>query len=146
MAPINSARVVRRSHSLLGFGSEFNYSEYAVAPSEEDALRLVKALRGATVEKREQMVAQGRLPAPGDGPTPEERQGQTFTATLWCEAADGRVVVATVSGGEHAYEETVKPGGGGERDLPRDTAGRAASGGRCGWLLDAGGGDGRGAD
>ena len=107
MAPINT-RVVRRSHSLLAYGHDFNYAEYAAAPSEEAALLLVKALRGAPVEKREQMVVQGRLPAPGEGPTPQQRQGQTFTTALRCEAACGRVVVATVSGGEHAYEETAK--------------------------------------
>jgi short subunit dehydrogenase-like uncharacterized protein len=107
MAQINS-RVVRRSDSMLGYGDEFSYSEYMEAPNEKFAQRLVKAANGPPATKRQEMVDAGRLPAPGQGPAPEQRKSGLFRTTLLGEAEDGTTVVCSVSGGEAGYEETAK--------------------------------------
>lgn len=108
MAQINS-RVVRRSNSLLRYGKQFGYVEYATAPSEEAAQKMAQmSIAGPPPEKRQAMIEQGRLPAPGEGPSREQREGASFCTILQAVADDGKSVVVTVSGGEAGYEETAK--------------------------------------
>ena len=106
MATINT-RVVRRSAQLLGYGEDFAYVERNLFASEK---RAAKALRQAknpappAVIKR--LVDAGRLPKPGQGPSPEVRKRARFATYLTAQAEDGKEVHARVSGGEAGYEET----------------------------------------
>lgn len=104
MAKLNT-RVVRRSAGILGYGSQFVYQEVAVAKNEDVAKRM--ALPGPPAAVRAKMVAQGRLPAPGQGPSKEQRAKASFETFIKAECAEGTVWVK-VSGGEPGYEETAK--------------------------------------
>ena len=107
MEPVN-ARVVRRSSALLGYGPEFRYREVALANSEKQARKLERAATSpAPPEVVKQLIAAGRLPKPGEGPTPEVRARSRFVAVVVAEAA-GMSTTCTVAGGEAGYEETAK--------------------------------------
>ena len=106
MHTINS-RVVRRSAGLLGFGPRFNFVELTPAANRKQAERLSRAMtHPIPTEKMLEMVAKGRLPKPGEGPTAEVRRRARFVTVIDCEADDGARLVATMRGGECGYEET----------------------------------------
>jgi len=108
MHPVNS-RVVRRSAQLLGWGPRFNYVELSPAPNRKAAERMAaQQAKPAPVEVVEKLIQAGRLPKPGEGPSPEIRRGARFIAVLECLADDGERLVATVRGGEPGYEETAR--------------------------------------
>jgi short subunit dehydrogenase-like uncharacterized protein len=82
MAGINT-RVVRRSHALLGYpyGEDFQYREVTSVPATPRGLvaglTLSVGLAGfvaAAAEPALRRRLERRLPAPGQGPTPEERE------------------------------------------------------------------------
>ena len=117
MAPINT-RIVRRSVGLLEaseparaaslFSPAFCYREVALAPSEEVAVKMARAT-SAPATKVKELVAKGRLPSPGQGPSAETRAKSSFEFLFVAEAADGASRLAgTVSGGDPGYDETAK--------------------------------------
>lgn len=117
MAQINT-RIVRRSIGLFEasdplraaqrFTPDFCYQEFAVAPSEEVAVKMARAT-AAPAEKRRALVAAGRLPSPGQGPDEATRGKSWFEFTFVAESADGiHKLVGVVSGGDPGYDETAK--------------------------------------
>ena len=117
MAPINT-RIVRRSVGLLEasdpkraaslFSRDFCYRELALAPSAEVAAKMAKAA-SAPATKIKELVAKGRLPTPGQGPSAAARSQSWFQFTLIAEAADGFFQLAgKISGGDPGYDETAK--------------------------------------
>ena len=116
MAPITS-RVVRRSHALFreaagarnvgcGYGPAFGYRELALAKDESVARNLATPL--PQPERRARLIAQGRLPSPGQGPSAEMRAKSWFRLFLVGHSDSGRAVLAEVSGGDPGYTETSK--------------------------------------
>ena len=81
MAQINT-RVVRRSVALFeqvapqaaaqAFDRDFTYAEAALAPDEASARKMARASE-APASKRRALVQDGRLPSPGQGPSPAQR-------------------------------------------------------------------------
>jgi short subunit dehydrogenase-like uncharacterized protein len=111
MAPVNT-RVVRRSHALLGrpWGEAFSYRELqstgAGIAGFSRAAQLAAAIPalfvGLSLPALGPWIA-GKLPAPGEGPTPEQRARGYFVARLHGELDDGRAVYGRVS-------DTLDPG------------------------------------
>jgi short subunit dehydrogenase-like uncharacterized protein len=119
MAVINS-RIVRRTAGLLearGFAHpsvrlyarDFAYSEVAMAPDEETAVKMARAA-SVPASKLQELVAQGRLPAPGDGPSEAERAKNWFRFHFLAESSEPGIpkLAGTVSGGDPGYTETAK--------------------------------------
>ena len=118
MATINT-RIVRRSVGLLeevqpgrtaaaAFARDFGYIERALAPAEAVAVKMARSVT-VPAAKRRQLVEQGRLPKPGNGPTAEQRAKAWFRFLFVAEAADAsKKVVGSVSGGDPGYVETAK--------------------------------------
>ena len=104
MALINT-RVVRRSAVLLDYGAGFGYDEYAVAPSEAVAKKMVKNA-AVPPDVLRSLVDRGRLFAPGDGPDEATRAESSFALDV--VLADSNEVLASVSGGDPGYDETAK--------------------------------------
>jgi len=97
MAAINS-RIVRRSNAVLGapYGREFRYTESMSMPGGVKGLvaatGMTAALGGfvaATQVPPLRKVLERRLPAPGEGPSPEQRAAGHFVVRLIAEATDG---------------------------------------------------------
>ena len=97
MAAINT-RVVRRSNAVLGFpyGKEFRYSESMSMPRGVKGLVTATGLTaflGGFVAASQvpplRRAIEKRLPAPGEGPTPEQRAAGYFVMRLIAESADG---------------------------------------------------------
>eukprot|EP01065_Artemidia_motanka_P032164 TRINITY_DN39202_c0_g1_i1.p1 TRINITY_DN39202_c0_g1~~TRINITY_DN39202_c0_g1_i1.p1 ORF type:complete len:423 (+),score=84.02 TRINITY_DN39202_c0_g1_i1:66-1334(+) len=108
MEKINT-KVVRRSAMLLGYGPSFGYQEVGLAPNEKAARIIQKKMMNIPpAHVRAEMVKKGRLPAPGQGPSPGDRAKTTFKSFVVAEAEDGRKATAVVTGGEPGYEETAK--------------------------------------
>ena len=141
MADIDS-RVVRRSSALHrealtarasgeGGGGEgdgalydahFAYRERALAADEGVATNLASPT--PTVARRRAMMARGKLPSPGQGPSAEVRAKSWFRLFFWAQAppaaggsgvgggdgggAGGGAVLTAVEGGDPGYEETSK--------------------------------------
>jgi len=112
MSAIDS-RVVRRSHQLLrevqhaatgeaasgevrghGYGLDFGFRERALARDEAVARGLAAPM--AEVERRKRLIARGKLPAPGQGPSAEVRARSWFRLFLLGEAESGRRLVTSV--------------------------------------------------
>jgi len=114
MSAIDS-RVVRRSHQLFreaqptasgepaggavgghgcndlggrGYGRDFGYRERAVARDEAVARGLAAPM--AEVERRKRLIARGKLPAPGQGPSAEVRARSWFRLFLLGASESGR--------------------------------------------------------
>lgn len=106
MSAIDS-RVVRRSHQLFrearltaaggaatgeaggrGYGRGFGFRERALARDEAVARGLAAPM--AEVERRKRLIARGKLPAPGQGPSAEVRARSWFRLFLLGEAESGR--------------------------------------------------------
>lgn len=108
MHNVNS-RCVRRSAQLLSWGPHFNYTELSPVPSAKVAEKLVAQMRNpAPPEVIERLMAEGKLPKPGEGPKPEVRKVSRFVSIIECQADDGSELVATMRGGEGGYEETAR--------------------------------------
>ena len=128
MAELNT-RVVRRSSALFrefapppsssssssaaaaaaassSYGDAFGYSERMLVADEAAAMKLARP--SPPVEKREEMVKQGRLPKQGEGPSEAERAKGWFKFVFKGTAEDGRSVVTSVSGKDPGYDETSK--------------------------------------
>ena len=119
MASINT-RVVRRSHALLGYpyGEQFRYREVSELPATPGglgtALATTAGLAGfgiaVSVPALRKLLAK-RLPAPGEGPTPEQRERGWFSFRLVGEV-DGepgkRMVARVADKGDPGYASTSK--------------------------------------
>eukprot|EP00941_MAST-03F_sp_MAST-3F-sp1_P005865 g5865.t1 len=117
MATLNS-RVVRRTAFLFekeeisgsltfahGYGKNFCYNEYALAKDEDAAKKLAKPQ--PTLQQKKAMVAEGRLPLPGQGPNIENDEANGFTLTIVGESEIGSRVVGKVSSkGDPGYKGT----------------------------------------
>jgi short subunit dehydrogenase-like uncharacterized protein len=108
MERINS-RVVRRSAMLLDYGAAFGYREVALAPSEAHAAKAAKRhVSPIPPSKLKMMIKAGRLPKPGEGPSPSMRERCRFATLVVARAESGETASVLVSGGEAGYEETAK--------------------------------------
>jgi short subunit dehydrogenase-like uncharacterized protein len=124
MSTINT-RIVRRTVGLIEEDApdlhasrhsiDFGYRERQLAPDEATAKKMARAAQ-APASKREELVAAGRLPAPGEGPDAETRAKSWFQLRFVAEAdgpagASGSLsfkLAGTVSGGDPGYDETAK--------------------------------------
>lgn len=110
MAGINT-RIVRKSAEALGYGADFVYREVAVAPSEKVARKMARP--GPPADKRAELMAAGKLPKQGEGPSAEQRAKSSFNM-LFCVEAEAKSgstapnVWVQVSGGDPGYTETAK--------------------------------------
>ena len=101
--------VVRRSNALLGYGSQFNYREVSACRSEEEAQQSAQFVNApARPEVLQRLIEEGKLPKPGEGPSPEARASARFQSTLVARNEVDESVTVTVTGAEVAYEETAK--------------------------------------
>uniref|UniRef100_A0A7S4B4P6 Saccharopine dehydrogenase NADP binding domain-containing protein n=1 Tax=Chrysotila carterae TaxID=13221 RepID=A0A7S4B4P6_CHRCT len=112
-----SSRVVRRSHELfrqaaatdpaaVGYGADFGYREMAFARDETVANAMARET--PSTEQRERLIARGRLPAPGQGPSAETRARSFFRTFVLAQGSNGEYAFVTTSGGDPGYEETSK--------------------------------------
>jgi len=124
MSTINT-RIVRRSVGLLEestpsrhaelYAIDFGYKERMLAPDELTAAKMSRAAL-APAAKLAEMVAEGRLPKPGEGPDAAARAKSWFRYDLIAEAdgpagASGSLsfkLAGSVSGGDPGYDETAK--------------------------------------
>lgn len=114
MAGINT-RVVRRSSWLLEGGEggkpagvyapDFGYNEMTVAPNEKIARKIANPPSPAVIKK---LIAAGRLPKPGSGPSPATRAAGWFGVFFVGVTADGDTLVTSLKGGDPGYTETSK--------------------------------------
>jgi short subunit dehydrogenase-like uncharacterized protein len=107
MATINTKNV-HRSHALLGhpWGTDFVYSERMLTgdgPAGET--RAKKMLRQAKTQNlllafapTRALLARFALPKPGEGPNAEQREKGRYDLLFFGETADGRTLVARVTG------------------------------------------------
>ena len=123
MSSIDS-RVVRRSHALFreqqqqqppppppqgavgGYGAQFGFRECALARDEGVARGMAAPM--AAVERRQKMIARGKLPGPGEGPSAEVRARSWFRLFLLGESEGGRRLLTSVGGGDPGYDVTSK--------------------------------------
>ncbi|MCP3138218.1 saccharopine dehydrogenase family protein [Pyxidicoccus xibeiensis] len=99
MAMVNS-RVVRRSHALLGYpwGRDFRYTEVAgYGPGPRGLARAASMTAGlggflglVSVKPLRKLLETKVLPAPGEGPSPEQREKGFFVARLLGEGKSPR--------------------------------------------------------
>lgn len=123
MSSIDS-RVVRRSHALFreqqqllqqppstttpagGYGAQFGFRECALARDEGVARGLAAPM--AAVERRQKLIARGKLPGPGEGPSAEVRARSWFRLFLLGESESGKRLLTSVGGGDPGYDVTSK--------------------------------------
>lgn len=93
MAAINT-RNVHRSNVLLNhfYGENFQYDEMLLTGPGEKGKTAAEAVAG------DRSLASDKGPKPGEGPSKEERDNGFYDVLFIGEAADGRVVKASVSG------------------------------------------------
>jgi short subunit dehydrogenase-like uncharacterized protein len=106
---IDPQTVLRSARALDRYGPDFSYSHYLVV---KRLPILAGLLAGAgTVIALAQLPpvrqAMMKVKAPGDGPSPEQREKAWFRVRMVGEGG-GRRVVAQVSGGDPGYSETSK--------------------------------------
>jgi short subunit dehydrogenase-like uncharacterized protein len=89
MATIDT-KVVHRSNFLLGhpWGKDFRYDEMSMADGPN----------GSGVGASSFYMVKGNPPKPGEGPSRAEREGGCYDILLIGEAADGRIIRASVRG------------------------------------------------
>ena len=110
MAAVNT-RIVRRSNALLdyAYGRDFRYAEaMSFAPGPKGLLQATAVTAGLTglmvaiaLRPTRRLLEKTVLPAPGEGPTREQRENGYFTSRLYGAVKDGgRTVklVGTVKG------------------------------------------------
>jgi short subunit dehydrogenase-like uncharacterized protein len=119
MAGIN-ARVVRRTNAILGYawGRDFEYVEGMAFPAGASGLAkatgmsagLAVALGAMAVPPIRRLVARGMFPAPGQGPSKEQRARSSFTSHfVGVLEGSGARMHGTVRGvGDPGYDETAK--------------------------------------
>jgi short subunit dehydrogenase-like uncharacterized protein len=106
---IDPQTVLRSARALDRYGPDFTYSHYLVVKQLPKAVGLVGGA-GALIALAQVPFTRDlllRVKDPGDGPTPEQRARAWFKVRMLGEA-DGRRVVAEVSGGDPGYGETSK--------------------------------------
>ena len=84
MATYNT-RIVRRSHSLLGYGPGFRYREVSRYPNPAAALgttAVLGALAGGLAFKPTRVILDRVLPGPGQGPSERSRESGYFTLQI----------------------------------------------------------------
>jgi len=103
-----NTRVVRRSAADLNYRAPgkggFRYAEVSIAGSEARAKKL--AIGSPPPEKRKQMMDQGKLPKPGEGPAFPERRRMFFQSLMHAKADDGTEIWTSLTGGDGGYEDT----------------------------------------
>jgi short subunit dehydrogenase-like uncharacterized protein len=110
MAACNT-RVVRRGHALAGFpwGQEFRYEEVMTTSSPVTAAAINAGLAGfmlalATPGVRD--VVASRLPAPGEGPTPKQRNTGFWQADFVADGPAGTLTYETGDRFDPGYGST----------------------------------------
>jgi short subunit dehydrogenase-like uncharacterized protein len=116
MAAVNT-RIVRRSHALMGrpYGDAFRYREVMELPANPKGLRkalsatLMQVGIGLAVVPALRAQMQKRMPQPGEGPTPEQRERGFFVYRLVGEV-DGepsmRMTARVADKGDPGYAST----------------------------------------
>ena len=96
-----------RLHAYRNISPNFAYREVQLAPSEKAAASMA---RNATVsnDRIRKLVAAGRLPKPGQGPSAGQRANSSFKYYFAARSTDGTTTVTSVQGGDPGYEETAK--------------------------------------
>ena len=115
MAAINT-RIVRRSHALAGYPwNGFSYRELWSFPGSPRGLAMATgvtaAIAGFLVATRVPALRsriEKRLPAPGEGPTPEERARGFFVLRVLGEADGDRLLVKVSDRADPGYGSTSK--------------------------------------
>lgn len=105
MSQLNT-KVVRRSSADLKYrtdGEGFVYQEVGVATTKQQAEKMSKG--EIPLEKRKEMIAKGRLPKPGEGPSLEMQRSGWFQVLSHVTAKEGDLWVS-VTGGEPGYTDT----------------------------------------
>ena len=107
MASINT-RIVRRSNALLGhaYGEDFSYNEYTATGNGASGMAKAAAMSGAMAglmmsaafAPTRAALRRFVFPAPGDGPTPEEREAGFFKIELAGIDDEGRILRGRVDG------------------------------------------------
>ena len=111
MAAINT-RIVRRSNALLdyAYGREFRYSEAMQLPTEKAAKRLARASKwgmiGAALTPTRALMRRFG-PAPGSGPSREERENGRFRIEIVGEA-ERRAIAQVGADADPGYGATAK--------------------------------------
>jgi short subunit dehydrogenase-like uncharacterized protein len=106
---IDPQHVLRSARALERYGPDFGYGHYLVVGG-LPTLAAFAAGAGALIALAQLPPARRALlaiRAPGEGPTPEQREKAWFKVKL-VGRADGRRVVAQVTGGDPGYGETSK--------------------------------------
>ena len=107
MAGINT-RVVRRSAMVLKYGPNYNYREVMLCANEKQAKKAAKQAgpNKTPPEVIKKMIEAGRLPKPGEGPTPEMRAKSRFLSAILATGENGEQIACTIEGREAGYEQT----------------------------------------
>lgn len=93
MAAINT-RNVHRSNALFGhaYGKDFVYDEMLLTGPGDQGKATAEAVAG------DRSLSSDKAPKPGEGPSKEERENGFYDVLFIGEAADGRVIKASVAG------------------------------------------------
>lgn len=118
MAAINT-RIVNRSNALMGYpyGNDFIYDEATLMGkggsgrlrATTTSLAMGAFLVGSGFAPTKALLKKFVLPAPGEGPTKEQREAGFFKLLLWGKTADGQEMRGSVSGDrDPGYGSTCK--------------------------------------
>ena len=108
MAEVNR-RIVHRSNMQLGYGPRFNYREFEICHGERHARKLAERIgKSASPSFFQDLIEEGKLPRPGQGPSLEERSLRRFLSVIIAENEAGEKTALTVGGGDAAFEETAR--------------------------------------
>jgi short subunit dehydrogenase-like uncharacterized protein len=114
MASINT-RVVHRSHALAGhpWGKEFLYDESMMMKSRFRATAMTFGLGGfmamVAIKPTRWLLQKFALPAPGEGPSPEQQEAGFYDLRFFGTTADGQTIRTKVTGDKDpGYGSTAK--------------------------------------
>jgi short subunit dehydrogenase-like uncharacterized protein len=114
MAPVNT-KIVHRSNALshYSYGAGFRYDEAMLAKSRGKAYAIAAALGGfaaaSAIPPLRWALRGFVLPAPGEGPAPEDRKKGFFDLRFLGKTPDGRSIRAKVTGdADPGYNSTSK--------------------------------------
>ena len=114
MASINT-RIVHRSHALAGhpYGEDFLYDESTLMPSYSKALMMSLGMGSfmglLAIKPTRKLLQTFVLPAPGEGPSPEEQQAGYFDLRFFGRTAEGQTIKTKVTGDrDPGYGSTAK--------------------------------------
>lgn len=101
--------VLRSARALDSYGPEFSYEHYAHFHTRRTLAAAIPLLGVAVVGSQLSPIrkALGKVRAPGDGPSEEQRAKSWFELSLLAEAGDERHLTV-VKGGDPGYTETSK--------------------------------------